>query len=87
MSNHLPSERPSYEKLRELVGGLIEPCGQFLEGEAYCNEEFLLRGMAPNLVGSKAVKWPVGEMDLIRQVRVGPLHGPVVILEGFDEWE
>lgn len=87
VSNYLPSERPSYDTLRELVGGLIQPCGQFMEGEAYCNEEFLVLGMAPNLVGSRAVKWPVGELDIVRQVKVGPLHGVVVILEGFEEEE
>lgn len=89
ISFHDPSDRPTYEWLRDAVGGLIQPCGQFMEpeGEAYCNEEFLLLGMDPNPEGSRAVRWPVGEMDLLRGVEIGPLHGPVVILEGFDEWE
>jgi len=89
VSNYPPSERPPYEVLREAVGGLIQPCGQFMKGnsEAYCNEEFLLFGMAPNLEGSKAVSWPVGEMDTLRGERIPPLHGPIVILEGFDEEE
>jgi len=89
VSNYAPSDRPPYEVLRDAVGGLIQPCGQFMKGrsEAYCNEEFLLHGMAPNLEGSKAVNWPVGEKDRLWGSLIEPLHGPIIILEGFDEEE
>jgi len=89
VTEHDPKDRPVYEVLRDLVGGLIQPCASFMEGnvEAYCNEEFLLYGMAPNPVGSKAVNWPVGEIDFLRGEPVGLLHGPIVILKDFDEEE
>lgn len=80
-----PGEGPSLEELQEAVGGLIQPVDAFLDDgrRAYCNEEFLLHGLAPNPEGSRAVKWPVGEKDFLTGGQVGMLHGNIVILEGF----
>lgn len=89
VSQHDPKRRPSYKELQHHVGGLIQACGQFLEDgrEAYCNEEFLLRGLAVNLEGSRLVRWPVGKKDFLSGETVAPLHGPVIILEGFADEE
>lgn len=87
VSQHDPKHPPDYKILQGMVGGLIQPCDQFLDDgrQAYCNEESLLHGMPPNPEGSRLVHWPVGKEDLLMGGPVGPLHGPVVILEGFED--
>jgi len=73
-----PSNRPGLRELQAAVGGgLIQSVDAFLEEgvEAYANEEGLLKRMAINIAGAKAVKWPE------------PLVGPIVVLKGFDEDE
>jgi hypothetical protein len=83
VQQHDPTKRPSLKLLQKEVGGLIQPVDQYLKGkEAYINEEGILLGLQINLEGSKAVRWPVGEKDVLGN-EIGPLHGPVVILEGF----
>lgn len=81
------ADPPSLKELQEAVGGLIQPCDNFLtqpKMKAYCNEEGILLGLPENLEGSRAVRWPVGTNDLFGG-RIGPLHGPVVILDGFED--
>lgn len=88
VSQHDPKKLPPLEVLQAAVGGLIQPCDQFLEGtgkRAYCNEEFLVHDFAPNPEGTRAVKWPAGEKDLLTGEVVGPLHGNIVLLEGFED--
>lgn len=79
--------RPDLHELQKCVGGLIEPVSAFLPRgsrmEAYVNEEGVLRRLADNPEGSKAVNWPVGEIDRLRGLPIENLVGPVVILEGF----
>jgi hypothetical protein len=83
VQQHDPAKRPSLKLLQEAVGGLIQPVDQYLKGkQAYVNEEGILLGLEPNLEGSKAVRWPVGEKDVFGG-EIGPLFGNVVILEGF----
>lgn len=80
-----PGNKPTLKELQAAVGGHIEVADQFLDDgrEAYINDEGLLRGLAPNLKGSVAVRWPWGERNIDGDL-IPPLFGPVVILEGFD---
>jgi len=84
--------RPDLHTLQQAVGGgLIQPVNSFLpEGarmEAYANEEGVLKRMRENPEGSKAVNWPVGELDTWRGLPIDNLVGPIVILEGFPTHE
>jgi len=55
--------KPTLETMQAAVKGLIEPVDYQLKKQvnqhivAYCNEEFAYLNMAPNWIGTRAVKW------------------------------